>query len=321
MPRAGSVHKAWRPLATGLKTTFQTMLSPEKARARRVLGWLATGAIALVIFLQLDDIGWRRVWSERPQDWRFFALVLLGYLVLPVSDIFIFRKLWGIEFRQAIGAFFYKRVLNSAFVGYSGELFLLVWARTRVARDDSQVAHDIKDSNILSAAVSTYVSAALVLQVLSNGLWRKLASQAFEVGAGLTLAMAALLPVALLFRRRFLLLDLHSAGSVLGLHALRFVLVQALTLLQWRVALPDTTWTMLVNLLTLQLLVSRIPLLPNRDFLFVGVALALCGPLAMEPARLAGLLIVSNALQLGLHLVVLALASPLLRSSHGGAAR
>jgi len=77
-------------------------------------------------------------------------------------------------------------------------------------------------------------------------------------------------------------------------------------LAQWRVALPGTGWTALIALLAIQVLVGRLPLVPNRDVLFAGVALSMSGTLAMKEASLAGVLVVTSVLQQALHLLTFA---------------
>jgi hypothetical protein len=309
MTQAGTLRSLTSQSLELARSAARWSLADERAFWRRIAGWALTLAIAAGIVVQLHAIGWDEVWQARPESPWFYVLTLAAYLVLPLADVVIFRRLWGIGIRASLGAFLRKRVLNSAFIGYSGEIFLLVWARRRVAASDARLAHEIKDSNVLSAAVSTFVTAALILYAVFGGAWGQLHSASFEAGAALTLVLAALMPVLLVFRRKFLVIDLRTAATVLALHALRFGAVEALTLAQWHVAMPGTGWSILIDLLTLQLLVSRIPLVPNRDMLFVGVAIALCGPLSLAPARLASLLIVGNALQLMLHLAVMVLTA------------
>lgn len=295
-----------RALVSGATRALHWAMSRDREHLRRIAGWLVTFAIVAWIVIQLRQIGWVDVWRARPDAWQFYALCLVSYVVLPIADVLIFRRLWGLPFWPSLGPFLRKRVLNSAFVGYSGEIFLLVWARSRVALADTRLAHDIKDSNILSAAVSTLVTAGLIAYFVADGAWRQFRSGGFEAGAALTMAFAVGIPLLLVFRGKLLRLDGAAIARIGSIHAGRFALIQLLTLAQWHFALPESGWSTLVTLLTLQLMVSRLPLVPNRDVLFIGVALSLSGPLMLGPDRIASLLVLTNAIQLALHLAVMA---------------
>jgi hypothetical protein len=116
---------------------------------------------------------------------------------------------------------------------------------------------------------------------------------------------AMLLPMILMLRLGFEVLAIRSALVVLGIHVARFLTTQALLLGQWAVQLPDLGIGVLGRLLALQMVVSRLPLLPSRDLLFIGAGLALSGPLAIPQAELAGMLIMTSALQMLMHFIVL----------------
>lgn len=279
------------------------------ARFRRPIVWLVTIAMLVWLGLQLDAIGWATLWAARPREPSFYLLVVVAYFVLPVADALIYRRLWGIRFWPSLGAFLRKRVYNSVVFGYSGEVGLLVWARSRVARSDAQIAHAIKDSNILSAMVSAAVAIALVAWLALHVALSRLPAGAIGWSGAVTIAVTGVLPFALFLRGRVLALDRRDTFAVLAIHGARFVLGMALLIAQWRVALPGSLTADLVTLLAVQVLVGRIPFVPNRDVLFVGIALAVSGNLAIAHHALASVLIVSSALQQGLHLVVFAVSA------------
>jgi hypothetical protein len=292
-----------RPVAT-LQDLGRWVAAPERARLRRLAGWAVMLAVAAWLVLRLGDIGWAELWAARPSSPLYYVLVLAAYLVLPVADTLIYRRLWAIRFWPSLPAFLRKRIYNSALLGYSGEVYLLMWARKRVDQVDRALAHAIKDTNILSAVVSTYVLAALILYLITQTAFG-FSDDAFGWWAAGTLLFAALAPGAFLFRRHFMVLSAGTALFVLFVHTVRFLGGQALLLAQWRVELPEIGWTALATLLAAQMLVSRIPFLPNRDLLFISIGISLAGPLAMPQAALASLLLMTSALQQVLHLVVM----------------
>ena len=281
----------------------------QQTRFRRGLNWLFLTGVIVYLFFQLHRIGWAEIWETRPTSPLFYLFVLLGYLTLPLADTLIYRRLWKPRFGETLVACLRKRIYNSAFVGYSGEVFLLVWARIRVKRTDAQLAHEIKDTNILSALVSNYVTAGLLLFLLITGGFRHPEMPWFDLWALATLALAALIPIAFLFRGRFMVLGARDAWTILAIHAIRFAMVQAFVLGQWHVELREIGFAGLISLLAVQMLVSRIPVVPNRDLLFVSIGIALSGSLALPQAKIASLLVTTAALQQILHLVIAVITS------------
>ena len=281
----------------------------KAARFRRPLVWLVTGAMLAWLGFQLEAIGWVSIWAARPREPLFYLLVVVAYFVLPVADTLIYRRLWGIAFWPSLGAFLRKRVYNSAVLGYSGEVGLMVWARSRVERSDVQIAHAIKDANILSAMVSAVAAAGLVAWLALHIAIARLPAGVIGWGGAVAIAATGLLPFGLFLRGRVLALERRDTIAVLAIHGARFVLGMALLVAQWRVALPGSLTGDLVTLLAVQVLVGRIPFVPNRDVLFVGIALAVSGNLALAHHALASVLITTSALQQGLHLVVFAVST------------
>lgn len=276
---------------------------------RRPLSWAIVAGMLAWLVWRLGEIGWVEVWRALPTSFAFYALVLAAYLVLPVADALIYRRFWGIRVFPSLDMFLRKRVYNSALVGYSGEVALLVWARGRVGKSDAALLHAIKDTNILSAVVSGCGAALLVGWLATRLALDELASGALVWWGVATVALAVLLPLALMARRRTLAMSRREVGTVLAIHALRFLIGLALLLAQWRVVMPDASGLALLTLLAVYVLVGRIPFVPNRDVLFVGIALAVANRLAFEQAPLAGILLATSALQQALHLLVFALAA------------
>ena len=67
--------------------------------------------------------------------------------------------------------------------------------------------------------------------------------------------------------------------------------------------------TALLILLAIYVLVGRIPFVPNRDVLFVTIALAVSNRLALASAPLAGVLLATSALQQAFDLIVFGLSA------------
>jgi hypothetical protein len=280
-------------------------------RWRKPLGWVLLAAMTGWLLVRLHALGWRELWAARPGAPSFYVLVAVGYLALPAADALIYRRLWRTGWRDTLAVCLRKRVYNTALVGYSGEVGLLVWARSRIGTESVVLAHTIKDVNVLSAVVSSYAAAGLIGWLATRVAFDRLPNDGLVWWGAVTLAIAALTPLVLLARRGIIAMPMRQALEVFAIHTLRFGAGLALLLVQWRVALPGAGWTALTTLLAIQVLVGRLPLVPNRDVLFAGVALAVSGNLAMDETALAGVLVMTSALQQVLHLVAFVLAGVL----------
>jgi hypothetical protein len=102
------------------------------------------------------------------------------------------------------------------------------------------------------------------------------------------------------FRRRLFSLPAHELRFVIAVHVAR-ILGSALVLsLMWHIVLPSVAFRWWLLLAALRLLVSRLPLLPNKDFVFAGIAVVLVG----HNSEIASLLTMMASLLLATHIVV-----------------
>lgn len=207
-----------------------------------------------------------------PLFYLFFAGL---YLSLPVADFLIFRHLWDIP-PSGLAATLKKRVANDVLLSYSGEAYFYGWARRRAGTVAAPFGA-VKDVSILSAMAGNAATLALTAAAVALGRASSLPGLSGAVGwsAGLVIAMS--LPF-LLFRRRVFSLPGRELRWIFRAHLLRIVAGSALIGLAWAAAMPDVpvaTWLLLA---AGRLLVSRLPLVPNKDLLFANLAVAAIGP-------------------------------------------
>ena len=241
--------------------------------------------------------------------WPIFALL---YLTQPAFDYVIFRRLWNMPL-AGFAALLRKNVINEVVLGYSGEAFLYVWAR----RAGSAVAAPfaaIKDVNIVSALMGNLLT--LALTAISATRLRDL-DLARNLGPAL---WSGLIPVAislalLAFGRRVFSLRLPELVWVATVAGLRLVVWTGLTVLVWSLAMPQVTADLWVVLLAIRFLVSRLPLISNKDLVFGNLMLLLLGAQSPVAVLLAALAVAT----LALHLLVIAVlgAADLARSLGG----
>lgn len=262
--------------------------TPEE-KPQRLWVWLgvvlSVGLVAAVI-LQLggatSDI-FRTIGQFPPLIWP--VLVLL-YLVQPAFDFVVFRRLWNMP-PAGFSALLRKNVINEVVLGYSGEAFLYVWAR-RAASAVAAPFAAIKDANIVSALLGnllTLVLAAISLTQLRDldfvrrmgpALWSGLIPMAISLGV-------------LVFGRRVFSLSLRELAYVSAVCGLRLAVWTGLNILVWRMALPQVDPGLWIVLLAIRCLVSRIPLISNKDLVFGNLMLLLLGAHSSVAVLLAAL--------------------------------
>jgi len=262
------------------------------------LGGLLGASMALAIVLQLGGATGTvltRMARLPPLVWS--ALLLL-YLSQPLSDFMVYRRLWILP-PAGLEALLRKNVINEVVLGYSGDAYLYLWARREV---DTAVAPfaAIKDAGIVSALLGNVLT--LVLAAISAMQLREL-DFIRQVGPAL---WSGVIPLTisvgvLLFGRRVFSLPLTQLVYIGAVCGMRLAIWAGLTVLVWRMALPESPPSMWIVLLAIRCLVSRIPLISNKDLVFGNLVLLLLGAHAPIAVLLAALALMT----LLLHLVVI----------------
>lgn len=261
----------------------------------------------MLIGYQLSRIGWLEVWHNLPVHPGFYLLALVLYFTLPVTEITIYRRLWGIPAIAMLRTSLVKRVFNEEVIGYSGEVYLFTRARQYTQRSQRQLMRDIRDVSILSAVTSNIVAIALLGLLLAWGLLPagvfagELPLAGILAGAFLAVLLALML---MRYRRHWFALPGKEAMRIFALYALRFSVHHVLLVTQWHLVMPETPWTVWLMYVTLTIVLNRIPLLPGKDLIFLWAGIALSGHLELARDSVAGMLLVSSTLTRLANLVV-----------------
>jgi hypothetical protein len=267
------------------------------------VGVAITAAILVTVILELRTVDFGAVRAMLPASPPFWLAFAAAYLVGPAGDWVIFRRLWRIPL-AGFSALLRKLVGNELLFGYAGELYLYTWARRHTEMTSAPFAA-IKDVAILSAMTANVVTLALLVLA-----WPLLS--AFKLGIdGQTLLVSVAVMVTistgvLLLRNKLFSLPAADLRAVTLIHLVRIILATALTALCWHLVLPQVALSWWLLLATLRMLLSRLPLLPNKDIVFAGLAVFLVG----HDAEIAALMtmmasiILATHIGLGLALVV-----------------
>lgn len=284
--------------------------------AAKTLGKVARIAffVGMIVWMtvQVHAIGWSEVLASLPVNPLFYILFVIGFLILPASEILVFRTIFGRPLPGGFPIYIRKRILNSALVGYSGEVYLFVWLRRVIELPNKTIALGLKDNAILSALASGFVTLVLLVAFAAAGDARRIVAW-LNPGPALLIAglMGAIFLAPLLFRVRaqLIAMPMRQMLQVMAIHSARIVLTVLLQATQWAVVLPQEPWSVWLVFLTAQMVISRLPIIPNRDLLFLSAALEMSGAIAGPREAMAGLLLAGGALTQGSNLVFYLLTS------------
>lgn len=282
-------------------TRLQRFLSgiPRIAGAKRFARFLQPVAAAvLLVFLarELSAIGWSNL-APPTNAWFYLALVAL-YLTPPLADFIVYRSLWNITI-GAFPTFLRKRLFNEVLLDYSGEVFLYAWAK-RALPPGSKVFAVIRDVNVLSGAVSNV--ATLLLAGVAGAVGFDLLNR--EAAGWLLLSCAAtgLLTIVLFaVASRVFTLPRSMILGISAVHAVRLVIVLILSAAAWSAAMPAVPLTDWLLVLAAQMLLTRLPLLPNRELMMAWLGVSLAPMISAGAAETASTFATSAAVMLALH--------------------
>lgn len=292
--------------ASTVKTPLAS-LEPLNAARSRWPAWASGGLMAILLVVmvrELLDGGLSALGASMPTDPAFYLVFLAIYAIQPLSDFIIFRRLWGLP-PAAIVAVLRKMVANEVLLGYSGEAYFYAWVRARLKMVAAPFAA-IKDVSILSAVVGNVVTLAL-LALAAPFAFTFLPPHLVKPIVGSITIMLILSLAVLGFRRQIFSLPARDLWWIFAVHLARTIVYTLLLGLCWHLALPNVQLGLWILLVTGRQLVARLPLVPNKDIVFAGLALLLVGN---DPsvARLVGITV---ALTLVSHILVFALTAVL----------
>lgn len=279
---------------SGLSTMGPSQaLKLDRSMLVRVVAPLISLAILAVAASQLAHLDLAATVSLIPASIAFWLVFALYYAVAPLADWVIFRRLWNIP-ASGLAPLTRKLIGNELLFGYAGELYFYSWARRNATMVGSPFGA-IKDVAILSAVAGNVIT--LAMTVIAYPLLRDLHLSGEKA---LILSFAVVLGtslVAMMFRARLFSLPRSDLHFVTLIHVVRIVATTGLTAWIWHLALPQVPISLWFFLSTLRLLLSRLPLIPNKDVVFAGLAIFLIGQdhaVVALMAAMAGLIMMTH---------------------------
>jgi hypothetical protein len=255
--------------------------------------------IGFVLVRQLSGIDWPEVLRAVPRSPWFYVLFVARFFLLPVADALSYSAVWATSLFRHFGAFLMKRLLNSSFSAGSGDVYLLLWTVNALRVSYRKAFSAAKDVTILSAAAANTIAVLFLGAYLAYGdlsLMESVRPGVLGLIIGVTLATAILSLLVIRFRGTVLAVDTPVMWRIFGYHGVRSILRIVLLGLQWTVGLPGSSFSDWISLLVVDLLVSRTPLVPAREFLFLSLALGLAGTIDAPEAQVTALFLTDTAL-------------------------
>lgn len=276
-------------------------LQPTETLRRRwptILGGVLSLAMIVMLGRELLDAGLAGLSRATPDSPWFYVFFFLLYMTAPTGDFIIFRRLWGIPW-AGFTALHKKRIANDVVLGYSGEAYFYAWARAR-AKLVAAPFGAVKDVSLLSAIAGNAATMLLCALALPVGyqLMPPAILNAVAGSAGITLAISLAL---ILFSSRVFSLPRRELWWIFSIHCARIALSSILLGTAWHFAMPDVPLWMWLFLSAARLLVSRLPLIPNKDLLFASFAILLIG----QDQALSEMIAFVSALTLAVHVVLM----------------
>lgn len=280
-----------------IEVPLEVVDEPGRSRLAGLFSMLVSLALLVVAAYQLRSLSLADVQGLVPTS-PWFWLVFAGYyLAGPVSEWFIYRRLWQMP-ASGLGALIRKLVSNEILLGYLGEAQFYGWARSRLKFVTAPFGA-IKDVTILSALVGNFATLAMLLWA-----WPLVASGHLGMeGRTVFLSLGVVLVtsfVILLFRERLFTLPRRELWFIAAVHLARIAAVVIFSAMMWHLVLPEVAVGLWIVMATLRMLVSRLPLLPNKDIVFAGIAVFLLG----HDVEIAALMTLMAVLLLVTHLIV-----------------
>lgn len=260
--------------------------SPKHTRLLTIISVVLSLVMAVVVGRTLIALDWDEIGGLLPASPLFWLAFAAFYVSAPVGDWLAFRQIWPVG-KGALAATSRKQIYNEIVLGYLGEAYFYTWAKRRVPEYHGTTPFSgVKDVAILSAFAGNATMIALLAMLWPQMGDDLLASGRGEIFWSLALIMAISV-VIVLARRQVFSLSWPKMWTVFVIHLARNIAKVLLAGLMWSLIVPDVPLVWWLYLATLRQLVTRLPLVSNKDLIFAGLAVLLLPDQPMIAATMA----------------------------------
>ena len=278
--------------ATGVH--LQPQDRPRWPGTLHVLGSVLSLLIIVSVVWAVRAVNARDMFALMPKSALFWVVFAVSYVTTPFADWMIFRRLWNVG-PTALGALLRKVVYNEMLLGYLGDAYFYTWARRRAEMEAAPFGA-VKDVAILSAIAGNSVTLVMLLVAWPLSSATELGLRTHSVVVSLTLVLATSIGI-IFWRHQIFSRPRGDLRAIFIIHVGRVMIWTGLSILLWHLALPGVPLVAWLLLATIRLLVTRLPLVPNKDVVFAGLAVFVLGhevDIAALMTLMAGLLLLTH---------------------------
>jgi hypothetical protein len=261
-----------------------------------VLGTILSLIVVGAAIYQARDLDIAKIFEMVPTSPTFWGMFAISYLIGPASDWLIFQRLWGVG-TNAFGALVRKLIYNELLVGYLGEVYFYGWARQNLKFVTTPFGA-VKDVAVLSAIAGNVTTLVFLAVASPFVMLLPLHDHVTAIGWSIAFVIGTSLAVILL-RRSLFSLERKELKMVFAIHLFRILATTILSAALWHLVLPDVELGWWLILVTIRLLISRLPFVPNKDVVFAGIAVLALGrevEISALMALMAGLIVTAHVL-------------------------
>jgi hypothetical protein len=282
-------------LAPVERFTFEPQDRKTMPTRERVIGTILSLIVVGAAIYQARGLDFAKLLEMVPTSLTFWSLFVVSYLIGPASDWFIFQRLWGVG-ASAFGALIRKLIYNEMLVGYFGEVYFYGWARHNLKFVTTPFGA-VKDVAVLSAVAGNVATLVFLAVAFPFARLLPLHDHVTAIGFSLAFVIGTSLAVMLL-RRSLFSLEGRELKMVFAVHLFRILATTVLSAALWHLVLPDVALGWWLLLVTIRLLISRLPFVPNKDIVFAGIAVLALGEVEISAlmALMAGLILAAHVL-------------------------
>ena len=268
--------------------------------ASHALRWVVPILLLAILGYSLTRLGWSHIWDARPRALSFYFVLLFPFFVQPVADLIIYRNLLGVGRLLPFSIMLRKRYMNNVMVDYSGEAYFFLWARKNLDLKKGVLVHAVKDTNVLSAGAGLTMVWLMLLALVASGVMKLPAFMPANLWAVFSVgSLPLVLCLALIVGgRRVTALSRGDIATTFAIHLARSIAALSLEFALWWLsgALPSAT--VCLEFVALRLLITRLPFVPSKELVFVGVGIAAAGLMDVSAPRVAAVLVIMTAFSL-----------------------
>jgi len=250
---------------------------PLPVRRSQIWAWITPTISVIVLAMvlwHLRTVDFDVLVRAVPTNPLFWIVFLSRYFVGIVTEFIIFRWLWHVPFEGLI-ALTRKNVINQLVVDYLGDAYFYTWARRKMKMVTAPFGA-VKDVAILSSLVSNLLTLAMMAMVYRYTVALNLNTTGTTIAASVgIIVLISVLVVA--FGKKLFSLDRQQLWGISGIHLVSLLLNNVLLAWAWSLALPDVAIGWWLMLATARMLISRLPLISNKDVIFAAVAIFAIG--------------------------------------------